>query len=42
MIKTLMPMNLEAQITLFLRSYVPKHLVGEQIDKYKFGKADIL
>lgn len=42
MITTLMPMNLESQITLFLRSYVPKYKVGEQIDKHKFSKADIL
>ena len=37
-----MPINLEEQITLFLRAYVPKHLKGEQIDKHKFGKEDIL
>ena len=42
MISTLLPMNLEDQITLFLRSYVPKHLIGDQIDKFKFNKNDIV
>ena len=42
MISTLVPINLEDQITLFLQAYVPRHLNGEQIENYKFGKEDIL
>lgn len=42
MIAKLVPLNLEDQITLFLRAYVPKLLKGEDIDNYLFGKEDIL
>ena len=42
MITTLLPTNLEDRLTLFLRSYVPQNVRGEQIDQYMFGKSDIL
>ena len=42
MLQVLLPTNLEDQITLFLRAYVPSTLHGEEIDKYKFTKDDIL
>ena len=42
MITVLLPMNLEDQITLFLQSYVPADLVGEEIDKFKFSIQDVL
>lgn len=38
LIRKLVPVSLEDQITLFLRAYVPKDLPQEQVDKYKFGK----
>ena len=41
MIQVLLPMNLEDQITLFLQSYVPANLVGEEIDKFKFTIQDV-
>ena len=41
MIQVLLPMNLEDQITLFLQSYVPVDLVGEEIDKFKFTIQDV-
>lgn len=42
MITTLMPMNLVDQLTLFLRSFVPEGTPTDQIDKFKFGKKEIL
>ena len=42
MITTLLPTNLEDRLRLFLRSYVPKNLAGKKVDKFKFGKEDIL
>ena len=42
MIQVLLPMNLEDQITLFLQSYVPPDLIGEEIDKFKFSIEDVL
>ena len=42
MITTLVPIDLEKQITLFLRAYVPANLKDNEIDSHKFGKEDIL
>ena len=33
---TIMPNNLEGQITLFLKAYVPKSVPQAEIDNYKF------
>ena len=38
MIATLIPMNLEDQLTLFLKAYVPVSTPAHEIDRFKFGK----
>ena len=42
LLETLMPNTVEGQITLFLKSYVPKEIGKDEIESYRFTKADII
>ena len=42
MITTLMPSNIEDQLTLFLKAYVPEGIPVDRVEDFKFGKKEIL
>ena len=42
MITTLMPSNIEDQLTLFLKAYVPEGIPAERMEDFKFGKKEII